>query len=91
VRFEWDISKSRLNQRKHGVSFEEAGSVFADEHRIEGYDEEHSETEDRFYVIGMSNKARLLVVTFTPRGENLWIISARTAGKVLEKIYEENR
>lgn len=62
IRFEWDERKNRLNVRKHGVSFEEAGSVFFDEDALEFYDDEHSDWEDRFLMLGMSARQRVLLV-----------------------------
>ncbi len=76
--FEWDDDKAAENLRKHGVSFEEAVTVFADSRRIETFDEEHSGTEDRYLAIGMSNKARLLVVGYTPRGANIFSADRRS-------------
>ena len=61
ITFEWDKNKSRVNQKKHGVSFEEAESVFYDEYALEFYDEEHSSGEDRFLMLGLSFKLRVLV------------------------------
>ncbi len=62
IGFEWDEDKSRQNKKKHGVSFEEAQSVFYDERAIEYYDPDHSKDEDRFIMLGMSIKTRVLVV-----------------------------
>jgi uncharacterized DUF497 family protein len=58
--FDWDEPKNRLNQRKHGVSFEEARSVFLDENAVQFDDEPHSEHEDRFLLLGLSARLRLL-------------------------------
>jgi len=66
--FEWDERKAKQNIRKHGVSFEEAATVFGDQFSITIYDPLHSEDEDRFVILGMSNKNRLLVVVHTERG-----------------------
>jgi len=66
--FEWDERKAKQNIRKHGVSFEEAATVFGDQFSIAIYDPLHSEDEDRFVILGMSNKNRLLVVVHTERG-----------------------
>jgi uncharacterized DUF497 family protein len=89
--FEWDAEKARQNLKKHGVSFIEAASIFDDANLIELFDEMHSETEKRHLAIGMSKNGRLLVVSYTPRGENLSIINARTAGKRLEQSYEQEK
>jgi uncharacterized DUF497 family protein len=87
--FEWDAVKAGQNLKKHGVSFDEATSIFDDANLVELFDEMHSETEKRYLAIGMSKTGRLLRVTYTPRGENLRIINARTAGKRLEQFYEQ--
>ena len=62
LRFEWDENKARSNLKKHGVSFEEAETVFYDENAIEFYDDEHSEWEDRFLLLGISHRMRLLLI-----------------------------
>ena len=62
VKFEWDPRKDSANQRKHGISFEEAQSVFFDENAIQFYDEGHAEQEDRFIMLGLSIRSRILVV-----------------------------
>ena len=81
VHFEWDERKSRLNLTKHGVSFEEARSAFFDERARLIADPDHSEEEDRFVLMGMSSRLRLLVVCHCYRGESgmIRIISARKA------------
>ena len=91
VRFEWDERKSRSNARKHGVWFEEAQTVWADENSVEFFDPEHSATEDRFIRIGHSTRAHLLLVVFCERQEDrvIRIISARKATKKEERQYEK--
>ena len=81
ITFEWDKAKSRTNLKKHGVSFEEAQSVFFDEYAVQFFDEEHSSEEDRFIMLGMSNLSRVLVVCHCERagGSVIRIISARKA------------
>lgn len=81
LRFTWDPQKAAANKRKHGVSFEEARSVFADEHGLLIDDPDHSDDEDRFILLGMSLKARMLVVCHCYRGADdiIRIISARRA------------
>jgi uncharacterized protein len=80
-KFEWDDKKAALNWKIHGVSFEEAKSVFYDDLAIQFYDESHSNEEDRFLLIGMSSRARVLLVCHCERqGENIIrIFSARKA------------
>ncbi len=79
--FEWDERKNRGNREKHGVSFEEAQSVFLDEHAVQFFDEAHSILEERFLMLGMSSHFRLLVVVhaFRERDSTIRIISARRA------------
>ncbi len=81
--FDWDEKKSRENKRKHGVSFEEAQTVFFDENAIRYYDPDHSHNEDRFIMLGMSLKLRVLVVCHCYRSEDMVIriVSARKANK----------
>ena len=78
-----DPDKAEENLRKHGVSFTEAQSVFYDENGIEFYDDEHSEWEDRFLLLGLSKKLRLLLICHCYREEDsiIRIISARTASR----------
>jgi uncharacterized protein len=87
--FEWDGQKAKKNLKKHGVSFDEASTVFADPLTRTIPDPLHSEDEDRFVALGESEKRRLLVVVFTDRGENIRIISARPASRRERKDYEE--
>ncbi len=79
LQFEWDAAKAEANLRKHGVSFEEAATVFADPKLLRVFDLEHSADEDREIVIGFSEKLRLLMVVSTERYEAIRIISARAA------------
>jgi uncharacterized protein len=90
IRFEWDPSKAGANKRRHGVSFEEAQSVFYDEFARLFYDPESSESEDRFLLLGMSNQARVLLVCHCERsdGDVIRIISARKATRNERKFYE---
>lgn len=89
IRFEWDPRKDKANRKKHGVSFEEAQSIFFDEHAIQYYDDDHSTQEDRFVMLGMSVRSRLLVVCHCERqsGEIIRIISARKATYVERRHY----
>ena len=88
--FEWDPNKAHTNKHNHGVTFEEASTVFGDTLSLTIYDEEHSEDEDRLIIIGMSVQHRLLVVVHTDRGDTLRIISARRATAQERKTYERN-
>ena len=89
--FEWDERKNRENRRKHGVSFEEAETVFFDDLAVEFCDEEHSEWEDRFLMLGRSAKLRILLVCHCLRsgGSLIRIISARKATKNERQLYPE--
>ena len=89
LRFEWDEEKNRENQRKHGVSFAEAQTVFFDENAVEFYDDEHSEWEDRFLLLGISTKMRVILVCHCLResGSIIRIISARKATKNERELY----
>jgi uncharacterized DUF497 family protein len=91
LRFEWDASKNRANRRKHGVSFEEAQSVFFDENALLIEDPDHSDHEDRFVLLGLSSKLRALVVChcYRRRGDVIRIISARKAGRSERAQYAE--
>ncbi len=88
IRFEWDEKKNRQNIRKHGVSFEEAQSVFLDDHAMRFYDPDHSEDEDRFLMLGLSFTLRILVVCHCYREPDavIRIISARKATRQ-ERVY----
>lgn len=83
LHFEWDEKKGRENQRKHGVSFEEAQTTFLDENAIRFFDPDHSEDEDHFLLLGMSFTLRILVVCHCYRADDsvIRIISARKADK----------
>ena len=87
--FEWDENKAKQNLKKHGVSFEEAATVFGGLLSRTIADPLHSEDEDRFVILGESHGRRLVVVVFTERGENIRIISARRASRRERKDYEE--
>ena len=87
--FEWDRWKNKGNIRKHGVAFEEARTAFFDENAIQFFDPDHSEEEDRFILLGMSFKLRVLVVChcFLESETTLRIISARKADRAEERDY----
>ena len=82
MRFEWDPAKDRRNQRKHGVAFAEAATVFGDPLALTIPDPDHSTDEDRFLTTGLSVRERLVVVAHTDRGEGIRLISARIADQV---------
>jgi uncharacterized DUF497 family protein len=87
--FEWNEAKARSNERKHGVSFEEAETVFDDNDMLSDIDHEHSHVELRFMIVGMSARARLLAVWITYRDPLIRIIGARRATPKERKSYEE--
>ena len=89
IRFSWDERKAAQNARKHRVSFEEAMSVFFDENATEFFDPDHSVDEDRFLMLGISSRLRLLVVHYAVRGNGtqIRIISARKPAKNESKRY----
>ncbi|TDO97465.1 BrnT family toxin [Marinomonas balearica] len=90
IKFEWNVVKAATNIRKHGVSFEEAKSVFFDDCALQFFDHEHSEAEDRFLMLGMSNETKLLIVCHCEHnnGNTIRIISARKATKNESKHYQ---
>jgi uncharacterized DUF497 family protein len=87
--FEWDEDKAKSNHRKHRVTFDEAQTVFLDDLSITVVDTEHSRSEFRFRIVGLSNKQKLLVVSFTERGERIRLISARRPRSSEIRDYEE--
>lgn len=89
IKFEWDTAKARQNQHKHRVDFAEASTVFADTLSITIPDPDHSEDEERWVTMGVSNRQRLLVVVHTEEDETIRIISARTADRLERRKYEE--
>jgi uncharacterized DUF497 family protein len=89
VRFEWDPTKAAANERKHGVSFEEAVDAFGDRLSVTVADPRHSLDEHRLVLFGMSAKQRLLAVMHTLRGDRVRIISAREATRHERREYEE--
>jgi len=91
IRFEWDSNKAKSNIEKHGVTFEEASTVFDDEMAIIFDDPDHSDDENRSIILGFSASARMLIVCHCLRGEGdiIRIISARKATKTEKAQYAE--
>jgi len=87
--FEWDAEKARQNVDKHGISFEEAVTAFGDPLSVTISDPDHSDSEDRRLLMGMSRRSRLVVVAFAERGDRLRIITARLASRREKRKYEE--
>jgi hypothetical protein len=90
MRFEWDTKKAKRNRSLHGISFDEASTVFRDPLSRTIEDPLHSELEERFVIIGRSIIGKLLVVVHTERNDRIRIISARSATKRERLRYEKN-
>ena len=88
MKFEWDDAKAWENEAKHGVSFEEASTVFEDPFMQYFADDEHSVTEERYWAVGESDAGSLLVVCCTDRGETVRLISARPVTNKERQRYE---
>lgn len=88
--FEWDAEKARQNVDKHGISFEEVVTAFGDPLSVTVSDPDHSDSEERQLLLGMSRRSRLVVVAFTERGDRLRIITARLASRREKRKYEED-
>jgi uncharacterized DUF497 family protein len=89
LRFEWDDIKAAANLAKHGISFDEALTVFGDANTITLFDNQHSDLEDRFIDIGMSMQGRILVVVYTENETRIRIISCRRATPKERRQYEQ--
>lgn len=94
LRFEWDPDKARRNLRKHRLSFEEATTGFEDDRSVTLPDPTHSVGEERFLLLGRTNRGRIVVIAFTERGEDIdtiRVISARLADRGERHDYEEGQ
>jgi uncharacterized DUF497 family protein len=89
LQFEWDPAKAAENLAKHGISFQEAATVFRDPLSATGADPDHSIGEERFITFGVSTSGRLLVVAHTEHGDTIRIITARPVTATERNIYEE--
>ena len=89
MEFEWDPKKATQNLRKHGVSFHEAATVFGDLLGTTVPDPDHSLTEERYIIVGMSDRQRLVIVAYTERDDRIRIISARELTRTEREVYEE--
>jgi uncharacterized DUF497 family protein len=87
--FEWDGKKARVNLRKHGVSFEEAVTIFGDPLSVTIPDSPHSVGENRFIIVGRSEAQRVVVVVHSERGDRIRIINARPATRRERRDYED--
>jgi hypothetical protein len=89
MKFEWDGNKAVSNLAKHGVLFDEAKTVFDDPLYVDFYDPDHSDDEERYLIVGESNRGRLLIVSYTERKDSIRIISAREVTRSEREAYEE--
>lgn len=91
IQFEWDNNRASINLKKHGITFEEASTVFYDGDAILFDDPDHSEEEERFLILGLSEQTKMLIVSHCYRGKTgrIRIISARKATKKEAKQYVE--
>jgi uncharacterized DUF497 family protein len=89
MEFEWEEGKAAANLAKHGVSFEEARTIFNDPLYVDFYDPDHSSEEHRYIIIGESRQGRLLVVSYTERGDVNRLISVREVTRSEREAYEE--
>ncbi len=91
MEFEWDPTKAAANLRQHGVSFNEAATVFGDFLGATAVDPDHSTDENRYITVGSSNRGRVLMVAHVERGDRIRIISARTLTRTERRDYEETQ
>ena len=89
MQFEWNKSKAASNLSKHRVTFEEAKTVFDDPLYVDFYDPDHSKDEERYLIVGESNRGRLLIVSYTEKGNSVRLISAREVTRTEREAYEE--
>ena len=89
MEFEWDEEKAAANLAEHEVSFNEAKTVFDDPLYVDFYDPDHSYDEHRYLIVGESQQRRLLIVSYTERGDAVRLISAREVTSAERKAYEE--
>jgi uncharacterized DUF497 family protein len=89
LKFEWDEQKAKTNQIKHGISFDEAITIFDDPLSLNFNDPDYSRGEDRYIIIGLSNQGRLLFVSHTDRNNRIRLISARLLTPKEKRYYEQ--
>jgi len=89
MKSEWDENKAATNLLKHRVSFNEAKTVFDDPLYVDFYDPDHSDDEQRYIIVGQSQKGRLLIVSYTERANTIRLISAREVTRRERKTYEQ--
>ena len=89
--FEWDEEKARANLATHGVSFDEARTIFDDPLYVDFYDPDHSQDEHRYIMIGLSHQGRLLIASYTERDDTIRLINARQVTRSEREAYEERQ
>lgn len=89
MKFEWDKNKAEKNLGKHRISFDEAKTIFDDPLYVDFYDVDHSAEQERYLIVGRSNRGTLLIVSYTEREDSIRIISAREVTKSEREAYEE--
>jgi hypothetical protein len=89
MEFEWDETKAAANLSKHGISFDEAQTVFNDPLYVDFYDPDHSFEEHRYLIVGVSQRGRLLLVSYAERDDIVRLVSAREATCAEREVYEE--
>ena len=90
LQFSWNAEKAALNASKHGVTFEEASTVFGDPLSVAVFDPDHSEKESRFVIVGQSFEGKLIVVVHSELEDSIRIISARLATRREREVYEQS-
>lgn len=92
MKFSWDPNKAATNEQRHnGVTFREAATVFQDQYFVVLTDDDHSDGEQRYWIIGESDQSRVLLVVYTERGDLVHLISARPATRREVRVYEEEK
>ena len=91
MRFEWDDEKANANLKEHGVSFDEAKTVFEDPLYVDFYDPDHSLDEHRYIIIGESEGGQVLIISYTVRGDRTRLINARKVTQAEREAYEEGQ
>jgi uncharacterized DUF497 family protein len=91
MEFEWDEAKAAANLSKHGISFEEAQTIFDDPLYVDFYDPDHSQDEHRYIMIGLSKQGRLLIASYTERDDTIRLINAREVTRSERQAYEEDQ
>lgn len=91
MQVDWNKNKVASNLSRHGISFEESKTVFDDPLYVDFYDPYHSEDEERYLIVGESNRGRLLIVSYTERGDSIRLISAREVTRTEREAYKNGK